>query len=239
MVRRGVLGGVCASLVVVSAFALSGCGGSAHRAAPVRRSCGARSASGAKGGCIAPAPTPGQARSRSGSVASVSTSSTTSGGLPASPIYVDYSSLQIKPREITYTGDSTGILTGAGPPARAASIQWTRWTAQSALGTGFNDLNDCEPGCDDGTFHYFPVKIEQWRPASLGGRLVFTRMTIWYQDQVPAGQARYYTFTDVHSRQGYAWGPPERDLYCVNTHGLPPAVGCRNTRELPPGSGHS
>lgn len=161
-----------------------------------------------------------------------------SGTLPVSPTYLDattaYDGLQVKPATITYTGDGTGFLGGAHARNRNSRIHWTKWTAHRALGTGFNQLNDCNPDCAGGTFHGFRVKIELWRPRTLAGTLVFTRMTIFYENRHPPGEPRHYTFTDTYrAGGGYSWGPPDEQAYCVNTYGRPPAAGCRNIHSLP------
>jgi hypothetical protein len=61
------------------------------------------------------------------------------------------------------------------------------------------------------------LKIELWRPRTLAGTLVFTRMTIFYTKGRPQGKPRHYTFTDSYTRGGYGWGPPTAQTYCINT----------------------
>lgn len=166
--------------------------------------------------------------------------STTSaaGQLPASPVYLDatnaYNGLQVEPVTITYTGDGTGFLGGANAGNRSAGIVWTKWTANVALGTGFNQLNDCNPYCARGRFHGYAVKVELWRPRTLAGTLLFTRMTIYYTKGRPRNEPRHYTFTDAREAAGgYGWGPPDELGYCTHTHGLKPAAGCKNIHSLP------
>ncbi|MHB8491629.1 MAG: hypothetical protein ACYDA6_05360 [Solirubrobacteraceae bacterium] len=163
-----------------------------------------------------------------------------SGTLPLSPTSLNASNtsngLQVKPTTIIYTGDGTGFLGGASARARHSGIKWTKWTTTVALGKGFNQLNDCSPSCAGGTFHGYPVRIEQWRPRMLGGVLVFTRMTLFYGKSRPPGQPRHYTFTDTYSvgtGGGYGWGPPDELDYCTHTHGFKPAAGCSNIHSLP------
>lgn len=163
-----------------------------------------------------------------------------SGTLPVSPIYLDataaYNGLQVRPATITYTGDGTGFLGGARVRDRKSHIHWTKWTTKVALGTGFNQLNDCIPFCARGRYHGFRVKIELWRPRTVAGRLVFTRLTIFYTGRRPSGEPRHYTFTDTYrggTGGGYSRSPPDAQGYCVNTHGAPPAAGCRNIHSLP------
>ncbi len=119
---------------------------------------------------------------------------------------------------------------------RQSGIHWTKWTTGLALGTGFNQLNNCEPDCAGGTFSGYPVKIELWRPRTLHGTLVFARMTIFYERNRPRGEPSHYTFTDTYTGGtlgGYSWGPPDEQGYCVNTYGQPPAASCKNSHSLP------
>jgi hypothetical protein len=176
-------------------------------------------------------------RSLAATVGVIAVGASASGTLPLSPTVVPASAvnngLQVRPATITYTGDGTGYLGGAN---RNSSIHWTKWTTHIAVGTGFNQLNNCIPSCAGGKFHGYRVKIELWRPRTVGGRFVFTRLTIFYKLSRPAGEPRHYTFTDIHVRGaggGYSWGPPAEQDYCVNTFGLKPAPGCKNIHSLP------
>ncbi len=162
------------------------------------------------------------------------------GTLPVSPTFLNASAadngLQVKPVRITYTGDGTGFLGGASARKQNSDIQWTRWTTRVALGTGFNQLNNCNPSCAGGTYRGYRVKIELWRPRTLAGTLVFTRMTIFYKKRPPRGEPRHYTFTDTHTGGtlgGYGWGPPTAQSYCTHTYGLKPFATCKNIHSLP------
>jgi hypothetical protein len=168
----------------------------------------------------------------------LSADASASGALPVSPTGLGSSaannSLQVRPSTITYTGDGTGYL--GGPSARMANvgIRWANWTPHLAVGTGFNQLNNCDPSCARGTFRGYPVKIELWRPQKLSGTLVFTRMTIFYKKNPPRGEPRHYTFTDEYIRGfGYRWWPPGAQSYCINTFGQKPDAACKNIHSLP------
>lgn len=140
--------------------------------------------------------------------------------------------LEVKPATITYTGDGTGFLGGASP-RRHSSIHWTKWTAKVALGTGFDQVDYCQPSCATGGFHGYRVRIELWRPRTLHHTLVFTRLTIFYTRSRPRGQPQHYTFTDIYVHPaGFGWGPPSAG-YCTQTNGLRPAAGCKNIHSLP------
>jgi hypothetical protein len=91
-----------------------------------------------------------------------------SGTLPVSPTYLRataaYNGLQVKPATITYTGDGTGFLGGANARNQNSGIHWTKWTTGVALGTGFNQLNNCNPSCAGGKFRGYRVKIDVAAP---------------------------------------------------------------------------
>jgi hypothetical protein len=123
-----------------------------------------------------------------------------------------YNGLQVEPARITYMGDGSGFLGGAVARDQNSGITWATWASNVAVGTGFNQLNDCNPSCAGGRFHGYAVKIELWRPRTLAGTFVFTRMTVFYKKGSPQGEPRHYTFTDTYSGGsggGYGWGPPD------------------------------
>ncbi|HEY1687534.1 MAG TPA: hypothetical protein VGF95_01585 [Solirubrobacteraceae bacterium] len=161
--------------------------------------------------------------------------------LPVSPTDLGsstaYKGLQVEPATIVYTGDGTGLLGGANVDSRKSGISWTQWTASTAIGTGFNQLNNCRPSCAGGKYRGYRVKIELWRPQTLASILVFTRMTIFYEEKPPRGEPHHYTFTDTYTRNafggGYGWGPPDANGYCTHTHGMKQAAGCQNIHSLP------
>ncbi|HZU39955.1 MAG TPA: hypothetical protein VE992_02830 [Solirubrobacteraceae bacterium] len=170
-------------------------------------------------------------------VGALAAGASASGALPVSPIFLGSTAadhaLAVRPTDITYTGDGTGFLGGAHARGLHSAIHWTKWTTSVAVGSGYNQLDNCVPDCASGRFHGYAVKIELWRPRRLAGTLVFTRMTIFYKHGRPAGEPRHYTFTDLHTSGGYGWGPPSAQGYCIHTFGQPPAAGCRNIHALP------
>ena len=175
-----------------------------------------------------------------GAMVIVAAGASASGTLPVSPTSLGATAaadgLQVKPATITYTGDGTGLLGGRNVRDRNSGIDWTQWTANVALGSGFNQLNNCTPSCAGGTFRGYPVRIELWRPRTLSGTLVYTRMTIFYKKHHPPGEQKHYTFTDVHIGGvggGYGWGPPTEQGYCVHTYGQPPEPSCKDIHALP------
>jgi hypothetical protein len=145
---------------------------------------------------------------------------------------VAHGGLEVKPATIVYTGDGTGFLGGASA-RRGSHIRWTEWTAQVALGTGFNRVHNCIPICALGASHSYGVRIELWRPRTLHGALVFTRMTIFYTGSHPRSDPQHYTFTDMYFGRsgGFGFGPPSAS-YCTQP-GLGPVAGCENIHSLP------
>ena len=111
------------------------------------------------------------------------------GSTPKVPTYsgpYSKNDLQAKPTRITITEDGYVYLAG---PRRSAKrddpLSWTRWTATSGHGSGFEWINNCKPSCVSGTFHSYPVNLKAWRPRPLTHRLVFTRMTVTYTGKLP------------------------------------------------------
>ena len=85
---------------------------------------------------------------------------------------------QVRPAQITYTGDGSGILGGSGGTSAAhpGRLKWTGWTRTGATGSGTVWIDDCKPDCADGTFNGHRVKVNAFRPVK--GH--FTRLTLRY-----------------------------------------------------------
>jgi hypothetical protein len=154
--------------------------------------------------------------------------------LPRVPAYLGVGAkyMEIRPRYILYTGDSSGVLSGPKP---GSSLHWTSWSAQTAFGGGYNQIDNCKPDCASGHFIAYPIKLEAWKPGMSHGELVFSRLTILYTGKRPAGVAAHYTFTTTYSSTGWGLGPPGAEGYCTHTDGQPKAPGCANITALPPG----
>jgi hypothetical protein len=84
--------------------------------------------------------------------------------------------LLVRPAQIIYTGDGSGILGGfdGGRGEGFGHLRWTRWTTGSAFGHGADWINDCRPDCADGTFTAHAATVNAFRPRE--GR--FTRLTV-------------------------------------------------------------
>lgn len=70
------------------------------------------------------------------------------------------------------------------------SLKWSQWSAVSALGTGIEKLNDCEPSCAAGKFHSYSVKVKLYRVIS--GQ--FARLRLTYAESRPASRPKTVTF---------------------------------------------
>jgi hypothetical protein len=91
--------------------------------------------------------------------------------------------VKVRPNQIVYTGDGSGFLAGPGKTGRRpkpGKLKWSAWTGSAALGAGDDWLNNCEPFCAAGSFSEHAVNIKLYRPRTMLGVLVFTRMNIHY-----------------------------------------------------------
>jgi hypothetical protein len=89
----------------------------------------------------------------------------------------------VRPKQIVYTGDSSGFLAGPGKAGRRpkpGKLNWSSWTPGAALGSGDDWVNNCEPFCAAGTFSQHAVNIKLYRARTMLRLLVFTRMTLHY-----------------------------------------------------------
>ena len=84
--------------------------------------------------------------------------------------------LLVRPAQIIYTGDGSGVLGGfdGGKGKGFGHLTWTRWTTGSAFGHGADWIDDCRPDCADGTYTAHRATVNAFRPR--GGR--FTRLTM-------------------------------------------------------------
>ncbi|MDO8185528.1 hypothetical protein Q5424_16920 [Conexibacter sp. JD483] len=82
----------------------------------------------------------------------------------------------VRPAQISYTGDGTGILGGRRSGGdRFGRIAWSAWTQRSAQGRGQVWLNDCRPDCAGGSFSPRPVRIVLSQPRAGKFRLLTIR----------------------------------------------------------------
>src|ERR1700722_4056224 len=117
--------------------------------------------------------------------------------------------LSRRPGLIVYFGDGAAFLAGRGRSAlQTGRLRWTTWTSSDASAWGADWHNDdCRPTCVGDTFVAYPVNVHLYRPRTLGGHLVFTRMTVAYtgaRPPRPAFQERSLTASLQYSTR---YGP--------------------------------
>lgn len=113
-------------------------------------------------------------------VALVACSVTAAQALPGLLTQIGHGSpFAIRPGQVIYTGDGSGVLggfSGKGPLAHFGRLRWSSWTSSQTRGSGAVWLDDCTPNCAAGTFHPYAVRVRAFAPNS--GH--FTRLTLRY-----------------------------------------------------------
>lgn len=82
----------------------------------------------------------------------------------------------VRPAVVGFTGDASGFLGGfdGGASDRFGHMSWSSWTSTVAVGSGAVWLDNCEPGCAQGAFVPYAVKVRTFAPRD--GH--FTRLTL-------------------------------------------------------------
>jgi hypothetical protein len=79
------------------------------------------------------------------------------------------------------SGDSTASL---------SDMTWSTWDATEAVGTGTEQLDDCDPNCAAGTLRAIPVRVTLSKPVTVcvagKGKLLWTQVTFRWPDGLPA-----------------------------------------------------
>jgi hypothetical protein len=108
--------------------------------------------------------------------------STTGAAAPKLPL-VDWNCLmtgQVRPARIVLAcGDGNAV---------AENLTWLKWNSKAAVGMGKLNQNDCAPDCAQGTFHLYPARFVLSETVPAAGRPYFTRVTVTFADNNPAGQ---------------------------------------------------
>jgi hypothetical protein len=106
--------------------------------------------------------------------------SASAAGLPGLPSGTGHGSpFVVRPAQIVYTGDGSGVLggfSGRGPLPRFGRLKWSSWTRGQALGSGAVWLDNCTPSCAQGSFRPYAVAVHAFDPRA--GH--FTRLTLRY-----------------------------------------------------------
>jgi hypothetical protein len=123
------------------------------------------------------------------------------GNAPGGPV-----KLEVKPAQIIYTLDGTGILGGFDGRGRAGGfghLHWSAWTHQSATGRGADWIDNCKPNCASGRYSPSAATVTAFRPR--GGH--FTRMTL----RVHQGRDTFVSHIEIVLSGGryiYEFGTP-------------------------------
>ena len=69
-------------------------------------------------------------------------------------------------------------------------MSWSTWTSTEAVGTGTEQLDDCNPNCAAGALHAIPVRVTLSEPVMVcvagTGRWFWTRVTFRWPGGLPA-----------------------------------------------------
>jgi len=77
-----------------------------------------------------------------------------------------------------YTGDGTGEL---------KNMHWSKWTVAGAIGTGLDEVNNCNPDCAQGHFTGFTVQVVFSKPLTVSCGIFFTEAIFYFTGPVAAG----------------------------------------------------
>jgi hypothetical protein len=101
--------------------------------------------------------------------------------LPGLPTEMGGPRYQVRPSEIDYTGDGSGVLGGfdGGGRSRFGHLHWNYWNSRDALATGAVWIDNCKPDCAAG--HFFPHQVRAFAFRPRHGH--FTRLTLHYRYQ--------------------------------------------------------
>ena len=137
-------------------------------------------------------------------------------GLPASPVSLN-GRLQVAPAEITVSEDGNAFIVGpwkgsyrgwAGAPKHFPAIHWTDWSTSHAVGTGTEVVGNCKPNCTHGTFTAYALRLWEWRPRVVHGRLIFTRLRWQFIGRRPPLIPPSVTATAHYLGRGiWGWNP--------------------------------
>lgn len=137
-----------------------------------------------------------------------------SGGLPKIPSYSGpYSrhDFKVKPATIDYGMGQAFFAGRHRSGAHYGPLKWTSWTSNSAEGSGRNWIDNCRPNCAAGTYHSVPVDLKAWRPRTVSGHLLFTRLTVTTLGKRPPHNSHGFQVWKLsHNGQVWFWTYPHR-----------------------------
>jgi hypothetical protein len=85
-------------------------------------------------------------------------------------------------------------------------MHWRRWNRHTALGSGLGYVNDCQPACYLGHFHYYPVTVRLYEPHRCygsDGALQFRKLSYTFQGPYPYGRSGKVPFQCADEAAGY------------------------------------
>lgn len=99
--------------------------------------------------------------------------------------------LQRRPFRIFYSGDGAAFLAGrsARGVRHAGHLRWTTWNASQGRAWGADWHDNCRPNCANGHYTGSAANVRLYRPRTLGGHWVFTRLTVSYPGRRPSARS--------------------------------------------------
>lgn len=82
------------------------------------------------------------------------------------------------------------VVTCADANFVVKKVDYSRYGARSARGTGTASINTCDPSCVEGTFKNYPVSFTLSKVRQCGDVPQFRRLTIRFTGRKPKGQKR-------------------------------------------------
>jgi hypothetical protein len=87
------------------------------------------------------------------------------------------------------------VLACADANYALSKLTWRAWGKATATAKGSAVANDCTPNCAAGKFHSYPVAVTASRLVACGRAKIYTRLTLVYPGERPAGIAARDTQT--------------------------------------------
>lgn len=77
-------------------------------------------------------------------------------------------------------------------------LQWSRWSADGAAGTGEFSINSCQPDCAEGTVESYPVEVEAPEVKVTDAGSIFTAIVVTFPEGRPVGSTSRETYELPH-----------------------------------------
>jgi hypothetical protein len=100
-------------------------------------------------------------------------------GIGAPGVIANCKSAESKPKSILVAcGDAGFVL---------EDLEWQKWDADGAEGTGTASVNSCDPNCAEGTFGKYEVGVTLSKFKDCKDEPLFTEVTVSFMDEAPKG----------------------------------------------------